>query len=148
MSPDITDKPLNIVLVEDDDTDVEVIQRRFQKKNIGNPIHRARDGIEALELLRGTKDRQNLQSPYVMLIDINMPRMNGIELLAELRADPQLKDSIAFILTSSKQPKDVLRAYDFQVAGYFLKDDMDATIDLLSNYWRINQFAGAPRNMR
>lgn len=85
-------KPVSILLVDDDDIDVMGIQRAFTKLKILNPITRARDGAEALELLREGK----LSKPYLILLDINMPRMNGLEMLDALRQDPQLSSSVVF----------------------------------------------------
>src|SRR5690349_14392138 len=85
-------RPLNILLVEDDELDVMNVQRAFKKNNISNPLFVAGNGIEALEMLRGG-DGQNAAIPAIrriILLDLNMPKMGGIEFLRELRADPKL----------------------------------------------------------
>ena len=82
--------PIGILLVDDDDGDVKAVQRAFTKVRIVNPIERAIDGIDALEMLRGTNGRSKINDPYLLLVDLNMPRMNGVELVREMRADPIL----------------------------------------------------------
>lgn len=134
-------KPLNIFLVEDDDGDAKAVIRAFTKAKIANPIVRAYDGIEALEVLRGEGGHEKPRKPYILLLDLNMPRMDGIQFLKELRADPDLKKSIVFILTTSKNDQDKAEAYDLNVAGYIVKEtagtDFLNLIDLIDNYWRL-----------
>jgi CheY-like chemotaxis protein len=132
---------LSILLVEDDDGDAKAVQRAFLKAKIVNPILRAVDGIEALETLRGTNGRAKPASPYILLVDLNMPRMNGIELVQALRADQTLHHSIVFMLTTSKREEDKLAAYDLNVAGNIVKatagEDFLNLINLMDCYWRI-----------
>lgn len=116
------EKAVTILLVEDDDIDARAVTRGFRGQNIGNPIVRARDGIEALEILRGAAD-EKLDRPYVILLDLNLPRMNGIEFLGELRKDSDLHRSIVFVLTTSNDDRDKIAAYDKNVAGYILKSE-------------------------
>jgi len=131
-------------LVEDNAIDQEAIKRAFQRHRIGNPVHVAADGIEALARLRGSDGQPKLPRPYLVLLDLNMPRMNGVELLRELRADPELHDSIVFVLTTSKRDEDRIASYDLNVAGYVVKSDVGAgfirLIELLDHYWRIVEF--------
>jgi CheY-like chemotaxis protein len=131
---------VNVLLVEDDDVDVEVVRRAFKKHNIKNPVYHAISGIEALDILRGKNQKEKLPHPYIMLVDINMPQMNGLEFLRAVRADEELKQSIAFILTTSARDTDVAAAYDLNAAGYFLKDNMQNLVDLFSVYQQINRF--------
>jgi CheY-like chemotaxis protein len=140
VAPDKT-KPLNILLVEDDDGDAMAVERAFRKARVANPIMRAVDGVEALEILRGVDGRQKPSAPYVLLVDINMPRKNGIQLVQELRADAQLHNTIVFILTTSKRDEDVLAAYALNVAGYIVKEKAGREFlnlaSLIDCYWRI-----------
>ncbi|WGW02441.1 response regulator [Tropicibacter oceani] len=128
-----------IILVEDDDGDAKAIRRAFHKARIANPIRRVVDGVEALELLRG----QNGPCPecFLLLIDINMPRMNGLELLREIRKDKSLKPAIAFILSTSRDDDDMAAAYDANVAGYIFKDtvakDFFHLISTIDHFWRV-----------
>ena len=101
-------KEVTVLLVEDDDVDVMGVERALRKLKILNPIVRAKDGLEALELLR---DPHAVRRPYVILLDINMPRMNGLEMLAELRDDPRLTSAVVFVLTTSKSDEDKVAAY-------------------------------------
>jgi CheY-like chemotaxis protein len=134
-------KPLNILLVEDDDGDAKAIQRAFQKAKIANPIVRAVDGMEALDMLRGANGKAKPPSPYLLLVDLNMPRMNGIQLVKALRADEELRHTIAFILTTSKREDDKVAAYDLNVAGYIVKETAGQEflnlVNLVDSYWRI-----------
>lgn len=136
MSPN---QPLTILHVEDDDVDVMDLQRSFRKANIANRIVTAGDGEKALDIMRGDNGCEPLPRPFIMLVDINMPRMNGIELLNEVRADRALRDTVAFVLTTSDHDTDILSAYDLNVAGYLLKQDagpqFQQAVTLLESYW-------------
>jgi CheY-like chemotaxis protein len=114
---------VNILIVDDDHVDVRAIQRDFHKQKIANPTTVACDGQEALDLLRGTNGRERLPRPYLILLDLNMPRMNGIRFLQELRQDPALHDSIVFVLTTSASDEDTVAAYKHNIAGYIVKSD-------------------------
>jgi CheY-like chemotaxis protein len=137
----LTTRPLNILLVEDDDGDAKAIQRVFSKARIANPVRRAVDGIEALEILRGVNGKAKMEAPYLLMVDLNMPRMNGIQLVEALRQDPDLHRVIVFMLTTSKRDEDKMAAYDLNVTGYILKDkageDFLTLLGLIENYWRI-----------
>lgn len=140
----MTTETVNILLVEDDNIDAEIIERSFKKMKIANPFFRAKDGIEALEMLRGENGHTPIPSPKLLLVDLNMPRMDGIEFITELRNDPALNQTVAFILTTSKSEKDKVAAYELNVAGYLLKssvggDFMDV-IHMLDHYWKVVEF--------
>src|SRR5690606_21942978 len=108
----MTTKQIHILLVDDDEVDAEAIVRGFKSQRIGNPFTVVPDGIEAFHALRGTNGRTRLPRPYMILLDINMPRMNGIEFLQALRQDPELKQSIVFVLTTSNRDEDIMAAYN------------------------------------
>jgi CheY-like chemotaxis protein len=131
-------KEVTILLVDDDDVDVMGVERALKKLKILNPIVRARDGIEALALLR---DPEAVRRPYMVLLDINMPRMNGIEMLTELRDDPRLSSAVVFMLTTSKDDEDKISAYKKNVAGYIVKsqvgDGFLRVMEMLDHYWRV-----------
>jgi len=131
------DQRLHILLVEDDQVDIMNVQRAFQKARITNPIHVARNGIEALEKLRdGTLGPRRL-----VLLDINMPRMNGIEFLREVRADDALQPTCVVVLTTSNEERDKMEAYKLNVAGYLLKPvtfvDFVDMMAALNKYWTL-----------
>jgi len=116
----MTDKIVSILIVEDDEVDVMAIRRAFQETNISNPIYIAKDGIEALQKLRS----REIPYPYIVLMDLNMPRMNGIDCMKEIRTDRSLKRTTIFALSTSNDEKDKLSAYDCNVAGYIVKSDI------------------------
>ena len=116
----MTDKIVSILIVEDDEVDVMAIRRAFQETNISNPIYIAKDGIEALQKLRS----REIPYPYIVLMDLNMPRMNGIDCMKEIRTDRNLKRTTIFALSTSNDEKDKLSAYDCNVAGYIVKSDI------------------------
>ena len=130
-------QPVNILLVEDDEVDVEIVRRGLTKLRIANHLHRAHDGIEALEMLRAGA----IGEPVRILLDINMPRMNGIEFLDALRNDPALSHHVVFMLTTSGDQADVYEAYRHHVSGYLRKRALDEefteALELVDHYWRI-----------
>jgi CheY-like chemotaxis protein len=132
---------VNVLLVEDDVVDVWAIQRAFTALEIPHPLFVAHDGVEALELLRGTEVQGPLPRPNIILLDLNMPRMNGIEFLKEIRQDTSLRDSVVFILTTSKADQDKFEAYQLNVAGYIVKSEATASLTnavaMLEHYWRV-----------
>jgi CheY-like chemotaxis protein len=134
----MSDRMLNILLVEDDEVDVMNVRRAFERNNVSNPLFVAGNGLEALEILRnGTVPRER----RLILLDLNMPKMNGIEFLQALRADPDLAATPVVILTTSNDDQDKIDAYNLNVAGYLLKpvtfssfcDKMTA----LNKYWTL-----------
>jgi CheY-like chemotaxis protein len=133
--------PIRILLVEDDDGDAKAVVRTFEKAKIANPIVRALDGIEAMEILRGTDKQPKLAPPYLLLVDLNMPRMDGIQLVTAIREDPELHDTIIFMLTTSNRAEDKEAAYSLNVTGYILKEkageDFLKLFTLVDTYWRI-----------
>lgn len=135
---------VNLLLVDDDEVDVQGLKRAFSKSRIANPISVARDGIEALEILRGENGHEKLAKPHLILLDLNMPRMNGIEFLETIRADEDLKGSVVFMITTSKADEDKARAYGHNVAGYIVKQDPANTfmeaVSLLEHYWKVVEF--------
>ena len=131
---------VTVLLVEDDDVDAERVERAFRKSGIPHPIRRARDGIEALEILRGETD-EPLVRPYIVLLDLKMPRMGGLQFLGCLREDPAIADAVVFVLTTSRNESDRCRAYLCNVAGYIVKSrtsgDFVDVASMLDLYWRV-----------
>lgn len=134
-------KEVNILLVEDDDGDYKLVQRAFKKAGIANALTRAVDGVEALEFLSGTNGKDRIRRPHLLLVDINMPRMNGLSLVKALREDERLKDTVIFMLTTSKHDEDKHTAYGLNVAGYIVKEnagyDFLELMSLIGGYSRI-----------
>jgi CheY-like chemotaxis protein len=132
------DRVLHILLVEDDDVDVMNVRRAFEKNKILNPLYVASNGLEALAMLR---DGTVPIARRLVLLDLNMPGMGGIEFLRELRADPKLRLTPVVVLTTSGDEKDRIDAYDFHVAGYLRKpvefpNFMELTA-ALNKYWTL-----------
>lgn len=134
----MADKMLNILLVEDDKVDVMNVRRAFQKNNICNPLWVAGNGLEGLEMLRESdmpKDRR------LILLDLNMPRMNGIEFLRKLREDPDHRLTPVVVLTTSDDERDRVNAYDLNVSGYILKPvtltNFVEAMATLNKYWSL-----------
>ena len=111
----------SILLVEDDQMDVMNVQRELRKQNIDVALIHARNGREALNMLRGENGETKIAYPNVVLLDINMPRMNGLELLDVLRSDPEFAGLNVFIMTTSDLDTDRLRARQLAVSGYIIK---------------------------
>jgi len=135
----MTEKLTTILLIEDDEVDIMTVQRAFGKNKITNPFYVARNGVEALQMLRGENQAKII--PQVILLDINMPKMGGLEFLENLRADEQLKSISVFVLTTSAQESDKMSAFNLNVAGYILKplsfDSFLEAVAVLKNYWKL-----------
>ena len=131
-------KPLHILLVEDDQIDQMNIRRAFERNKIMNPLYVAENGIEALEMLR---DGRVPDERRLILLDLNMPKMNGIEFLKSLRADDKLSHTPVVVLTTSNDEQDKVNAYDLNVAGYLLKPvTFTSFVELtaaLNKYWTL-----------
>ena len=134
---------INVLLVEDDEVDIMNVRRAFKKNNIVNPLYVANNGIEALEMLRGgVPDVQAIPSSRrIILLDLNMPRMGGLEFLQELRSDPNLRSTPVIVLTTSNQDRDRIEAYNLNVAGYILKPvtfiNFAEVMATLNKYWTL-----------
>ncbi|WP_210487505.1 response regulator [Rufibacter aurantiacus] len=112
----------SILLVEDDYLDAMSVERELRKIKVMVPLHKAKNGREALALLRGEPGTPKLNPlPNLILLDINMPKMNGIEFLEELRNDPYLSDMSVFIMTTSNEDSDRFAAQNLRVNGYIVK---------------------------
>lgn len=133
----VESKEVTLFLIEDDDVDATNIERSFIKKKINNQLVRACDGIEALEMLRSGA----VPSPYIILLDLRMPRMDGLEFLKHLRADEALSKTVVFVLTTSMDEEDIAASYKEHIAGYFVKDETGDRflniVDLLDGYWKV-----------
>ena len=139
------DKKIHILLVEDDEVDVMNVQRAFKKNNIVNPLYMAANGLEALDILRGKGKIEPVmpQARRLILLDLNMPRMNGIEFLRELRLDKSLRSIPVIVLTTSNEDRDKVEAYNLNVAGYILKpvtfSNFVEVMATLNRYWMLSE---------
>jgi CheY-like chemotaxis protein len=128
-----------ILLVEDDRVDVLTVKRAFRDIPIAQKLDVVNNGEEALEYLRNSKNKK----PYLILLDLNMPKMNGIELLEVIKSDNELKLIPVVVLTSSKEKKDKLDSYNWGVAGYVLKplayQEFIEVMKTIDHYWSLNE---------
>jgi CheY-like chemotaxis protein len=135
---------IHLVVIEDDDVDVESVVRSLNRNGIFGEISVFRDGLEALQALQ--QKSFNLDSrPLLILLDLDLPRLNGIEFLDALRSDPRLCGTAVFVLTLSDRTEDKLAAYDRQVAGYLLKPKLGASFALLPKLLRSYSQLVAPQ---
>ncbi|GGM02167.1 response regulator [Deinococcus aerophilus] len=111
--------PIEILLVEDSEPDILLTREAFEEAGMLNRLHVVRDGVEALAFLRAREG--TLPRPDVILLDINMPRMNGMELLREIKRDPQLMTIPVIMLTTSQADEDILHSYQAFAASYVVK---------------------------
>ncbi len=138
----MTDHIVDLLLVEDSPDDVELTLRAFKKINLSNPIHVVRDGAEALEFLfcTGAYAHRNIQdSPKVVLLDLKLPKVDGIEVLKRIKADPRTKSIPVVILTASREERDVVSSYELGVNSYIVKPvDFEQFVEAtrtLGLYW-------------
>lgn len=110
-----------ILLVEDDRVDVMTVQRALSKHKIENPLYVARTATDALAMLRGEGAHKIDPLPALILLDLNLPRMSGIDFLGELRKDPVLCEMSVIVLTSSNEPNDRAAAFRYEVEDYIVK---------------------------
>ncbi|MFV5701987.1 response regulator [Flavobacterium sp. XS2P12] len=133
----MTQRLVNILLVEDDEVDVMNVKRAFSKNNIKNPLFVAGNGVEALEMLND----KIIPLPKIIILDINMPKMNGIEFLKALRENERLKNISVFVMTTSNEDSDKIKAYNLNVAGYILKplsfEKFVSSVSTLNNFWQL-----------
>lgn len=138
------DKLVNILLVEDDEVDIMNVKRAFKKNNITNPLNVCNNGIDALEFLEKTAKETPSELPKIILLDLNMPKMGGIEFLRAIRANDHLKNISVFVMTTSNEDKDKVDAYNLNVAGYILKplsmERFVEAVSTLNNYWKLCEY--------
>ncbi len=115
---------LSVLLVEDDDVASEAVERSLLRHKVDCPLVWAEDGLVALQILRGEHPTKAISAPFIILLDLNMPRMNGFEFLQALRADETLRSSVVFVLTTSDSDSDRTRAYHEHIAGFMIKSSV------------------------
>jgi len=127
------DAPLTVLLVEDDDVAAESVVRSLNRVGCSFLVVWAEDGAVALDILRGNDPQRRVPRPRVVLLDLNMPRMDGFEFLKHLRADAQLRDDVVFVLSTSDADTDRTRAYHENIAGYMVKAAVGPQFSRLAN---------------
>ena len=113
--------PVDVLLVEDDEGDVLMTREAFEFYKIRNPLHVVTDGEQALQFVRRTGPFADAPRPGLILLDLNLPRLNGLEVLAELKQDPELLLIPVVMLTTSKAEEDILRSYKLHANAYVSK---------------------------
>ena len=130
---------VKILIVDDDEVCVMAMKRSMKKMGLHHPVRVATDGLHALDVLRGEAGEEKLAPPYIVLLDINMPRMDGRTALEEIRKDPILKRIPVVFLTTSQAEEDILRTYDLGVNSFITKpvtfDGLVQVVQVLNRYW-------------
>lgn len=141
---------VKILIVDDDEVCVMALQRAIKKMKLLNHVEVASDGVEAWEKLKGEAGNEQLMPPYIILLDISMPRMDGHEFLEKVRNDEFLHRSLVFVLTTSSAIEDVQRAYDQNVAGYVVKgspyDSFIKTFEMVDKFANLIVFPDGSSN--
>ena len=136
-----TTSTVKFLIVDDDMVSVMAMKRALKKLKIVNPVQVAKDGQQALEILRGEKNGAEFTPPFLVTLDLNMPRMNGFEFLEEIRRDTSLQRAVIFVLSTSDAPRDVAAAYANNIAGYIVKDNLGDSfvkaLDMIDAYSKI-----------
>ena len=137
-------KQVNILHVEDDEVDAMVMQRALKKTSLDCKYYHAKNGLQALDMLRGTNGHEKLTPrPSIILLDLNMPQMNGHEFLKELRADKELKPISVYVISTSNDDRDRSEAYGNNVAGYIVKplslESYMEAVSVLNNFWSLTE---------
>lgn len=132
---------LHILLIEDDALDIKNMHRAFKENDLPHILHVAGNGRDALAMLRRQGDAALTPAPNMIILDIRMPHMDGIEFLRELRLDPVLKAIGVYVITNSDEEQHKLEAYNLNVAGYIVKPinyrQFVAAIKALKDYWQL-----------
>jgi CheY-like chemotaxis protein len=124
----------NLLVVDDDDVAAEAVVRSMRRHAMDCPVVIAEDGMTALQILRGQHPTRRITKPHLVLLDLNMPRMNGIEFLRELRSDEYLRGTVVFVLTTSGSDADRERAYQESIAGYMVKSGLGPQLSGLARF--------------
>ena len=128
-----------ILLVEDDTVDAMTVKRALRDLKVGNPVAHVTNGEEALVYLKD----QAKPAPCLILLDINMPKMNGIELLKAIKTDPDLQKIPVVMLTTSTNDRDIIQSFHLSAAGYMIKPvdyhQFVETIRTIDTYWRLSR---------
>jgi CheY-like chemotaxis protein len=132
-------EPADILLVEDNPGDVRLTREAFEAGNITNSLHVATDGVEALEFLHRRGDHADAPRPDIVLLDLDLPRKNGDEVLVEITEDAELSRIPVIVMTSSAAEEDVVKSYELQASAYLTKpvdpDEFIETVRTFREFW-------------
>lgn len=136
----MSNRPLPILLVEDNPADVELTLRAFKRRRLSNPIAVARDGEEALDYLHGRRSfTGNSAIPAVILLDLRLPKVDGLEVLRQLKSHPTYRHVPVVVLTTSAEDKDIARSYELGAASYIVKpvefENFQEVVERIDLYW-------------
>lgn len=139
MTPGTPTKHIEILLVEDSPADILITREAFQDARLLNTIHVVEDGVKALEFLRQEGSYASAPRPDLILLDLNLPRKNGREVLAEIKGNAEFKTIPVVVLTTSNADEDILQAYDLHANCYVVKpvgfDNFLAAVQSIENFW-------------
>jgi len=145
MNQEAGKQAVHVVVVEDNPIDVEAVRRAMRVRGMDNPVHVATDGLLALGRLRTL---HRFRRPFLVVLDLRLPRMDGLEFLEALRSDEDLKSAVVFVLTTSEEERDISACYAYQVAGYVLKrgdgGGVKDLLELLELYCRVIRLPVTP----
>lgn len=132
-------RPVDILLVEDNAGDVRLTEEALGEGDVSVRLHVARDGVEAVRLLRQNDSTATVPRPDLVLLDLNLPRKGGFEVLEEMKNDKELRRIPVIVLTTSKEERDILRAYDLHANGFIVKpvdlDEFIRVVRSVSDFW-------------
>jgi len=132
---------IKVLVVEDNPNDVAIIKRAMRKSDVKCELYFARDGEEALDFLYGQGEFEDAPRPDLILLDLNLPKINGLEVLAKIKEDERLKRLPVIVLTISEREEDMVKAYNSGAASYMTKPvdskDFERLIQTVQEYWRI-----------
>lgn len=135
----MTDKPLDILMVEDNPADVRLTLEAFRECKVQNTLHVAEDGVEAMAFLRREAMFADAKRPDLIFLDLNLPRKNGREVLLEIKSDPDLRRIPVVILTTSRSDSDITKCYNLHANCYVVKpvdlDEFIKVIHSIENFW-------------
>jgi len=132
-------EPIEILLVEDNPGDARLAEEALKENKVHNELHHVKDGVEAMQFLRRQAEYSQVPLPGLILLDLNLPRKDGREVLAEIKEDPELKLIPVVVLTTSDAERDLLKTYDLHANAYVVKPvDLDRFIDIvqaIESFW-------------
>lgn len=132
-------RPIRILLVEDNPGDVRLVQEIFKEGRLENEMEVVRDGVQAIQYLKRRAPYVDVHKPGLILLDLNLPRKNGIEVLKEIKSDPMLRKIPVVVLTASQAQEDILRAYNSHANCYLTKpidlDDFLKVVQAIKSFW-------------
>ncbi|MFB3813723.1 MAG: response regulator [Terriglobales bacterium] len=132
-------RPIEILLVEDNPADARLTQEILKESKLNNRLHIVGDGEQAMEFLRRNQGFRRMTRPDLVLLDLNLPRKTGVEVLAEMKADPELRRIPVVVVTTSRAERDVLRSYDLHANCYVTKpvdlDQFVTVVKSIENFW-------------